>query len=163
MRHPVRRSIVDLIRRRPGTRLHTIWRAFSTNRGTAQYNLLVLERLGAVQAVRDGQATRYFPAEVGATELPGLALLLRGRVMEVARAILQEPGISQRRLTRLLPISRKVFREYADRLAELELLTEVRDAKVKRYFPTPRLGEMLLRLETSDLDPPGEDDGWPPV
>jgi predicted transcriptional regulator len=160
MRHPVRRSILDLIRRRPGSRLSTIWRAFTTNRGTAQYHLLVLERVGAVRAVRDGQATRYFPSDVGPGQLPGLALLLRGRVMEVARAVLEEPGISQRRLTKILPISRKVFREYADRLAEMGLVTEVRDAKVKRYFPTPRLGQMVGQLRARPDAPLQEDDKW---
>lgn len=160
MRHPVRRGIFDLIRRRPGARLNTIWRAFSTNRGTAQYHLVVLERVGVIQAVREGQATRYFPSGMEMGEIPGLALLLRGRVLEVARAVLREPGISQRRLTRLLPISRKVFREYANRLTALDLLAEVRDAKVKRYFPTPRLHQMVDRL--GDPVGQGEDDRWPP-
>lgn len=145
--HPVRKRMMDWIRRRPGIRLSGLWKELGANRGTAQYHLLVLERAGVIRTLREGRATRYFPVETPAADLPALALLLRGRVLEVARLLLESPGISQHDLTATLDISRRVFREYADLLKELDFIDEVRDARVKRYFPRSALSHFLDRLE----------------
>lgn len=68
--------------------------------------------------------------------------------MEVARAVLHEPGIAQRELTGQVEISRRVFREYADLLIGEELLREERQSRTKRYFPTPRLKEAYKALSS---------------
>lgn len=134
---------MDWIRRRPGIRLSGLWKELGANRGTAHYHLLVLERAGAVQALREGRSTRYFPPETPESELAPLALLLRGRVLEVAHLVLSAPGISQGDLTSALDISRRVFREYADLMTEMDLMDEVRDSRRKRYFPTAALAKLL--------------------
>lgn len=145
-KHPLRRRLLDMVRRRPGVRMAEIWQTLEANRGTAKYHLLILERANAVEAVRTKRITRYFPSGVGPDERSLLALLLRGRVMELVRAITRNPGFSQRELTGSLAMSRKVFRRYVDLLIESRLLNEIHEPHLRRYYPTHRLDDALQRI-----------------
>ena len=147
-RNPLRERLLDLIRRTPGVRLSTLWKTTQANRGTARYHLLMLERTQEVEARREAKnLTRYFPKGCTPQELVLLSLLRRGRVLDVVKEILKQPGITQREITERLLLSRKVFRSYADLLLREELLREVREANQKRYFPTERLIETFDRVD----------------
>lgn len=159
--HPLRRRLIDLIRRKPGLRPSKLSDELDANRGTAKYHLIMLERAQLVHAVRAKRVTRYFPADLPPGERPLYALLLRGRVLEVASLIAKNPGISQRELTSTLGLSRKVFRRYADLLVERELLNEVREPHLRRYYATPGLESIIGRLtssETSGKEEMGHED-----
>lgn len=147
-KHPVRRILLKLVRNEPGIRLSQVCQSLGTNRGTAHYHLGVLVRIGALDCLKGQRSARYFPAST--EQMPVVAFLLRGRVFEVARFLQDQPGISQRDLTKNLRISRKVFREYANKLLEHEMVVEVRQAKLKLYYPTERLGQALGEIERRD-------------
>lgn len=146
-RHPLRRSLLDVIRRRPGINETELGRLAGINRGTTQYHLLVLARIGAVAVARTTDGRHYFPPDMDPQRIPPMALLMRGRVLEVARAIIGRPGITQTELTHTLPISRRVFREYADLLDQYSLIEETPSATSKRYFPTPELVELVAAVD----------------
>lgn len=88
-----------------------------------------------------------------------MAVLLRGRVLEVAQAVRANPGIRQRDLTDKLPISRKVFRTYADLMVAAGLVEETHEPHQRRYFPTPQLDELLHALEAGPDAEPSEPQG----
>jgi len=141
--HPVRRRLLEIILRRPGVRLATLWKELDANRKTAKYHLMVLERAAIVAAFEAERVTRYFPARIGPEERPLVALLLRGRVLEMIHQVIRNPGISQIELRKALTMSRKVLRDYANLLVEKQLVTEVREPHSCRYFATARLEQVL--------------------
>lgn len=164
--HPIRRTILDFVMRRPGTRLTAIWTELRINRGTVYHHLFILERIGAVQAVRGHRDTRYFPPNPDSTIATRMAVLTQRRVLEVAQAILREPGVPQHRLTKELHIDRRTFRKYADRLLEVHLVREERGGKERRYFPdddlarftreAAQLADRDHNAQASDRHPAGE-------
>lgn len=145
--------------RRPGLRFKALWRTLQANRGTARYHLHILEKTGVVRAVHDAGSTRFFPAGTDPARLSLMAVLLRGRVLEVAQAVRANPGIRQRDLTDKLPISRKVFRTYADLMVAAGLVEETHEPHQRRYFPTPQLDELLHALEAGPDAEPSEPQG----
>lgn len=150
----LRERLLGFIRLRPGARLSRISQELQANLGTAKYHLAFLERVGAVRVVRERGNTRYFPPYARREELPLFAVLLRGRVIEVAREIMASPGVGQNALVRRLGISRKVFREYADLLTERSLLIERKGNHTRHYYPTERLQDLVGKLEEPRGDAP---------
>lgn len=160
-RHPLRRRLFEIIWRRPGVRLATLWQMLNANRGTAKYHLMILERAHAVTAVRAKRITRYFPSHMSPAERSLASLLLRGRVLDMVRAVVRRPGISQHELGTTLRMSRKVLREYANLLLQHGLVEEARGPHSRRYYATPRLDEALrtvspeAREEANTKEAPG--------
>jgi DNA-binding IclR family transcriptional regulator len=152
-RRAIRSQLLALVQRRPGTRLLDLWKRLSVNRGTVDYNLEMLERVGAVQSLRQGGATRFYPGSFTAKEVRQFALLLRGFVLEVVRQILERPGIGQGELLHTVDISRRVFRVYVGLLTKEGLLEEKRAGKQRRYFPTPDLATLYRRVTHVEPDP----------
>lgn len=152
----MRQRLLDLVRRQPGSRPAELSRQLAANRGTTQYYLTLLERSGHVEALRIHRTTRYFAADQNPAERPLLAIILQGRALEVVREVCRHPGVSQHALTQGLPISRRLFRKYANHLIRAGLLHEVRDAHTKRLFPQPRLHELLRKVDLVEADQKSE-------
>lgn len=144
-------KILKLIQGHPGQRLHSITHGLGANRGTTKYYLQILERDHNVIVIRpEGSPARYFPASTKPGDIPLLAVLARGRVLEVARAILAHPGTFQHEVIRDIKMSRRVFRLYANLLMGPNLVNEVRGPHSCRYFPNPRLAELVAQFPSSD-------------
>lgn len=163
LKHPVRRRLVDRLLRRPGVRLHDLWKALGIQREKAQYHLFVLERAGAVESTPADGATRFFPA--GTQEMDAWAVLMRDGAFELAAFVARHPGARQWEIRERVGFTRKVFRDHANRLAREGLIRELREWRDLRYFPTSRLERVLpaVRGERRDLLDGGpareEDDG----
>ena len=138
--HPLRKRIVEALRLRPGRRLADLGALVQSATSTTLYHLFVLERIGVIRSTHRSDATRYFPAET--PDADGWALLLRGRIMDMAIYILHKPGASQKEILGVLTMNRKVFRDYADVLLEEQLVTEEKIWRGRLYFPTPRLEKL---------------------
>lgn len=110
---------------------------------------MMLQQTGAVQTVRNRE-TRYFPGEYATEDAKDIALLRRGRVLEVAVEILRGPGTVQRELTERLKISRRVFRLYANLLMQRNLVSEERQGPSVLYFPTDRLAPVVKRIMVAE-------------
>lgn len=141
--HPVRRRLVDLILRRPGVRLATLWKELEANRKTTKYHLLILEEANIVTSFKAQQTLRFFPSGTPIDNQRAVSVLLRGRVLEMAQEIAKSPGIVQKELGKALRLSRRVMRVYVDLMVAQGLLDEVIDRKARRYYPTRRLRDLL--------------------
>ena len=161
LRDPTRRKLLALILGAPGTRFATLCRTVGLNRGTLRYHLLVLERIGAIRTFRSEHLARYFPPNAESSDIRVTSFLLRGRVLEVVQAMVNQPGISQRELTKGLGLSRKVFRDYADELVQQGLVDEVWESRLRKYYATPRLAGAIdgvratNNLSGTSGNPPG--------
>lgn len=141
--HPLRKRLLNIIRRRPGVRLAALWKQLHANRKTTKYHLLILEQANTIHAVAREQQTRFFPAGVPLDERHKRSVLLRGRILEMSQEIALNPGVLQKDLGDALKISRKVMRHYADLLVEQGLLNEIVDGHGRRYFATDQLKQLL--------------------
>ena len=162
--HPLRRRLLNLIRRRPGVRLSALWKQLDANRKTTAYHLMILARANTIDAVMLDKQVRFFPTGLPLEERHVRSVLLRGRVLEMSQEIARNPGILQKDLGDALKISRKVMRRYVDLLVEQGLLKEVVDGHGRRYFATERLTQALPDVSglsqtddkaQSDADVPG--------
>lgn len=147
--HPLRERIVDMIRREPGKNITGILRELGSTWGTVQHHLYLLERAGILSSSSHGREHHYFHGQPEDADRRRLALLRRGRVPQLVQLVAQEPGRMQQELTKQLGMSRKVFREYIDLLVQAELIQEVREAKVRRYYATARLQRIVSGEEAS--------------
>lgn len=134
---------MEEVSRSPGLRLLDVAAAAGAKRSTAKHHLGILEQVGLVKAVRKGDSTRYFPGTFLSDDAEDVALLLRGRMLEVAHVIAREPGVRQVEITRALNLSRKVFRTYANLLILRGLVLEEAGLNTLRYFPTSRLHRIV--------------------
>ena len=143
--------LLRFIQSKPGRRLYAISRGLGANRGTIKYYLRILEKEKDVVVLRPKAApAQYFPASTKPSDLPLLSLLARGRVLDVARSILSEPGTPQIEIIERIRMSRRVFRMYANLLMGAALVREVRAPHSCRYFPTPRLAELVAQFGEDD-------------
>lgn len=141
--HPVRRRILGTLKVSPGASITDLRREVGIGWGTVQHHLYLLRQAGVVKGVVHGRSHRFYRTDAPEDDGPTMALLRRGRLIEVAKAIVRQPGVRQQQLTRSIEISRKVFRRYADLLADAGLVKEVREAKYRRYYPTADLIDVL--------------------
>lgn len=140
--HSMRARLVEWIRGRPGIRLSELWRAAGAPRGTIKYHLLVLERAEKIRSVEEPHTSRYFPPD-GGPPPDALSALLAGRILEMAKTLVDRPGLCQKEFADALGLQRKTVRHYATRLLEAKLVDAHRDQFRMRYFPTDRLLEVL--------------------
>ena len=151
--HPLRRAMHDIINGKQGIRLHNLWDELDAPRGTLQYHLTVLTHAGKVQAIETPESIRYFTT-LSDQDIQDICLLRRGRILDVAVQVKNKPGATQIELLKLLPMSRKVFRDYANLLGKRLLVEEVKDYPNKRYYPTERLQHVLPMIADDEDSPP---------
>jgi predicted transcriptional regulator len=161
-KHPVRRRILDIVRRKPGAIASELCRSLDMEWGTIQYHLHLLESAQLLESVAMGRDRNFFVPDLSNEMQRRFAILRRGRVPDVVQAVADEPGINQRGLSRRIDMSRKVVREYVNLLeAEGLLATQHQGGRVA-YFPTNQLYEFLrsgdataLGAADAALDGPG--------
>lgn len=137
--HPLRRNLLDWIRKRPGIQLKELCRSAGVHRSTAQYHLHVLNRAGLVRSFHSGRARVFASEMVDAELVERLAVIRQPPFHRLVRLLLQSPGIIQRDMSASLALSRKTFRAHAGLLRRIGLLTETRDGRTKQYHATPAL------------------------
>lgn len=158
--HPTRKQILDLLSDRPGRSISELCRAIGAGWGTVQHHLYLLGKTGMIRSVMQGRNHRFFNGKDAVKQLSDVALLMRGRVRQLANAVVEEPGVGQRKLTDSIAMSRKVFRQYVNLLLQQGLVMEERRSKFRFYYPTGALRELLAssheeqHLPTSASDVP---------
>lgn len=148
--HTSRARILHALRLRPGQNLSRISDDLQIKRQAASYHLYILERAGVVASLERPHTTHFFPPHVARGEHSALAVLRRERGLEVARVLVDEPGIGQAELLERIGMDKKVWKAYRDDFAREGLLLAERADRRIRYRPTPRL-ERLLTLATSEM------------
>src|SRR5206468_1641787 len=122
--------------------------------GTIQHHVYLLTRAGLLRSVAHGRHHRFFLPGHGAENLSEFSILLRGRVRNLAQAVIGKPGIGQSELTSVMGMSRKVFREYAELLTGAGLVQEVARSKFRVYYPTQSLLELSRHPAWSAITTP---------
>lgn len=164
--HPVRRQIIDVLKSSPGASISGLCEVLGFKWGTMQHHLYLLERAGILQSVTRGREHRFFLKGEDRAFALRVAALRRGRVLDLVRQIIVQPGAIQREIATRVHMSRKVLREYVTLLKDEGLLHEARIGATRRYYPTdllesvlrdPRLGKRSFsgRVEDEEASRPG--------
>ena len=143
LEQPVRRRLWDLIRRRPGIHASEICRESGEAWGTVQYHLSLLRDNQLVTSVEAGRERLFFPGEVDPLRVRMVSLLHQGRREEIARFIVENPGLRQVDVCDAVSVSRKTFRSSIDPLLEAGLVVERKGLQTNRYFAQEPLGALL--------------------
>lgn len=142
-RHPIRKRILQLLRLRPGLNISRLCNETGAKWGAMQYHLYLLERSGLVESTASARDRNFFPSDLSPEHVRRLAVLRRGRVEAVARAILQGPGNSAAGLSRQTAAARRVVRHYLELMAREGLVEARSGAARKTWYPTPLLANYL--------------------
>lgn len=145
--HPSRRRMIRFVETHPGAQLTDICEDLEINRGTATHHMRLLEDSGIVEGLVGANRHHFFPPGMADETKRRMALLRAGRVLEVATTIIDKPGIIQKDINDVVPLSPTTLRAY---LAELEaegLITVNQQWRSHHYFPTEQLEELVDRLE----------------
>lgn len=161
--HPLRRDILEVVARNPGTNISELCARLGSRWGTVQHHLRLLVSAGLVQTVMQGRSRCLFRGQTPADQNYRIALLRRKRLLELVKAVVREPGRIQRELARELGMTRKVLRRSVDLLVQAGLIREARLPRVRKYYPTPLLGDLVganqRALPSTQLDRSGAERG----
>lgn len=157
--HPVRRRILELIRRRLGINEACLEKEIGLKRAAVRYHLKFLVQHDLLLRRPVGRETHYFPPGVDPRKMDQFATANHGRAQNVLREIVKDPGIPQWELAERVKMTRKILRQYLDLLAEQDLVLERRDSRAQRYYPNPGLDG---RLREQVLEGPCGESGEPP-
>ncbi len=149
LQQPVRRRLWDLIRRSPGIHASQICRDSGEAWGTVQYHLSLLHKGDLVTSYESGRERRFFPSGIDEQKARMMATLTQGRREEIARFILENPGIRQVDVCDAVNVSRKTFRSSIQPLVDAGLVQERKGLQTNRYFPEEPLGGLLREDDQS--------------
>lgn len=141
----VRNRVHEAIAQNPGITIKQITETLGIGWGTAVYHLKRLETERLIVSERYRQFRRYFRNGGGIVndDKAAFAELKNPTSQRLAAELLHRPGAAQKDLCLAVGISAPLAHKYLARLEAANLLTKQREWKTVRYFPTPRLGELL--------------------
>jgi predicted transcriptional regulator len=148
---PMRRKMMDIIRREPGIKISQLCRETTAGWGTIKYHLHLLRRAGLIVARNTGRDCLLFTSDVPEEDLAAKEALRRGRAGHLARAIADTPGASQKELCERIHMTRKIIRRYVELLSQAGLVSEKREAQFQRYYPGPSLVRHLPAAAAPDV------------
>lgn len=154
---PMRRRMIDVIRKEPGIKISQLCRVTDAGWGTVKYHLHLLKKAGLIVSRSTGRDCLLFSSDYPVEELPVKEALRQGRADQLAQAIADKPGASQKELCAQVHMTRKIIRRYVEVLESAGLVVERRDAQFQRYYPNPKLVEHL-KTHTQVPVPPPEGD-----
>lgn len=137
---PVRRNVLDVVARHPGLPVGELQTLVGVGWGTLHHHLKKLEEAGLVRTHSVGRRRIVHLAGEGAHE--GFALLRGRTARNVARAIVDNPGIGIVDLARVSGGSPRAVYYHVKRLVEAGLVTNggnTRYAHLSAMEPLPRI------------------------
>ncbi len=143
MEQPVRKRLMGLIRRKPGIHASEICRETGEAWGTVQYHLSLLQRNEMVTSMEAGRTRRFYPPDATTARMEMVSLLEQGRRGEIARFILENPGLRQVDVCQAVSVSRKTFRSSMADLVDAGLVDEQKGLQANRYYPDSALVPLL--------------------
>ncbi len=138
--HPLRATILAVIRDAPGLLLSQLRRRVGGSAGTLQYHLRMLEQGGLIVGQLSPRRHRLFPAGMPPADRRAVALLRSGRFGEVGAEILRQPGATPNGLGAALALKPRTLHLALDGLAREGLVLV--GAGPATLWPSPA----LLRL-----------------
>lgn len=151
LEQPVRNRLMRLIRRNPGIHASEMCRETGEAWGTVQYHLSLLQRNEMVMSMEAGRTKRFYPPDAAGARLEMVSLLDQGRRGEIARFILENPGMRQVDVCKAVSVSRKTFRASVADLVGAGLVAEHKGLQTNRYFPDDSLAPLLEAPPAMDI------------
>jgi DNA-binding transcriptional ArsR family regulator len=150
--HGGRELVYERVRAEPGISAHRLADTVDFGWSTLAYHLRVLEKNELIVSVRDGRYRRFFDRESGryANGRKHLVAVLKNdQTLAIARAVVGEPGVTQKALAQRFALSPSSIHWHVQRLEEARLLARVRDGHHVRYHP----GDAWPEVDLADLGP----------
>ncbi len=129
--HFLRGQMYEYLQNNPGLSYTQIRDHFKMNNGSALYHLHVLEKQGHINSKKEGRHRRFYPSD-RRYDLPPLLSDLQQDMMN---AIEEQPGITQKGLSKLLGIKRQNVYYNTNVLEDNGLIRTEREGKNIRYYP----------------------------
>ena len=141
----VRNRVHECITNTPGVTIKEITQLLGVGWGTAVYHLARLEQERLIVSERHRQFRRYFKNGGGVVndDKAAFSELKNPMTQRLAAEVASHPGTMQKDLCATVGISASLAHKHLSRLEEAHLLTKQREWKIVKYFPTPKLVEML--------------------
>lgn len=142
--HPLRLSILNLIRRSPGISTTDVARELAVDGKTALHHVRILARFGHIVVYADAKGPRYFenhgrfPAGLRAA----IACLQRHGTRQMLHSFASTPGLRLTDVAGILKISLATASDRAKRLREAGLLS----FEGRRWSVTPQAGELITNV-----------------
>jgi predicted transcriptional regulator len=128
------KRVIQFIQEHPGCHLRKIRSELGISMGTAQYHLARLEKAGRVTSNRRGLFRYYFPVGVFQdNEKSLLEILSQETARDILIFIIEQKSPTQTEIVDKIGVSAASVSWHVGRLAELGLITEIREGKYKRY------------------------------
>jgi DNA-binding transcriptional ArsR family regulator len=150
--HAARELVYERIRTEPGVSTHKLAAGVDFGWSTLAYHLRVLERNQLIVSVRDGRYKRFFDRQSGAYANGRkhlVAVLKNETTLALARAVLDQPGVTQKTLSERFQLSPSSVHWHIERLSEAQLLEKRRDGHNVRYHP----GQAWTDVRMEDVAP----------
>lgn len=140
----VRADIYKIVCDAPGIGAREVHRRSGRSWGTVMYHLRQLEKHNLVKSKAFGRLRNYYEnhGKWGGQETK-LAALKGDRTIQLARAIVERPGIHQDGLVAATGLPQSTVSVRVKRLREAGLVDERREARFAAYFPTEDLVRLL--------------------
>lgn len=141
--HPVRASVLDAVRSRPGATVQDVGHSVGVAWGTAAYHLQRLERARVVVSEREGRDRRFWDIEDPLARTRKRTAPLRGPPQKIAAAVRTQPGLCQKDLCERLGVRPSVASRHLSRLVDAGLVDVRQDGRQRRYRPTEALEALM--------------------
>lgn len=135
----LRPLILECLAASPGLTTQELAGRLGCNRSTLRHHLHQLQEENVVRLVAFKQRTRAFLATVDAARRDDIAILRRGRTLELALEVARSPGQPQAEILARLRLSRKTLRKYVQHLSDHGLLHQAHEHPFAVYYPSRRL------------------------
>ncbi|MFB6080139.1 MAG: winged helix-turn-helix transcriptional regulator [Haloferacaceae archaeon] len=140
-----RREIYHAINHAPGVHVRALLRRLDYAKGTIQYHLRWLVARGLVEAERDGEYTRYYPAhELEPADKKTLSVLRRTYSREIIANLAADEPLTTTELAERVDKSRSTVSWHLSRLHDADLVEKRRDGRRVEYALVDR--DRLLKL-----------------
>lgn len=152
----IRHRVHEAVANNPGVTIKEVTLLVGIGWGTAVYHLKRLEAERLVVSERNRQFRRYFKNGGGIVNESKAAFseLKNPTSHKIASTLLARPGVCQKDVCASVGISAPLASKYLSRLEDAGLVATQRDWKTVKYFPTPRLEDLLAanKIEGAPLE-----------
>lgn len=140
-------KLLAFIQDNPGCHLRRVKRKMGISMGTVQYHLDKLEKTGRITSSRRGLYKYYFPAGLfRENEKAILEVLTHETARKILMFIIEQKNPTQTDIVNSVQISARSIGWHVGRLVALNIITEIKDGKYKRYQLHENHAKYILTL-----------------
>lgn len=152
-----RLNIFNYVVENPGCTPSEITTRQNMKNGTVKYHIHMLESEGKIMLKKMGKFTRIFKRSSGNSELDTTVLsYLRNETSKsLLQAILENPGITNQKLSEKFELDKSSIHWHIDRFQKDSIVTFEQEGKFKRYFISPDARTVLIRHMPLNYQCPG--------